>query len=87
MAAVTSAANALSDVRDAHVTRGLPTAQRGMRSAKDPFRGGGVETTRKKNVGRWPPGATKTTFSSLGAVGGGRDRRDRRGASDDDESL
>jgi hypothetical protein len=70
-------ANALSDVRDAHVTRGLPTAQRGKRSAKE-VRGGGVDTTR--NVGRWPPGAT---FSSLGAVGG---RRDRRGASDDDES-
>ena len=75
-------ANALSDVRDAHVTRGLPTAQRGKRSAKE-VRGGGVETTR--NVGRWPPGAT--TFSSLGAIGGRRDDRDHRGASDDDESL
>jgi hypothetical protein len=90
-------ADALSDVRDAHATRGLPTAQRGKRSAKprglhaaarDGGGGSGADATR--HVGRWPPGAF--SFSSgepPSAVGGRRGNigdDEARGGSDEYES-
>ena len=88
-------ADALSDVRDAHATRGLPTAQRGKRSAKprglhaaarDGGGGSGANATR--HVGRWPPGAFSSGEppSAVGVRRGSRGDDEARVGSDEYES-
>ena len=88
-------ADALSDVRDAHATRGLPTAQRGKRSAKprglhaaarDGGGGSGADATR--HVGRWPSGAFSSGEppSAVGVRRGSRGDDEARGGSDEYES-